>query len=321
MDLDPAVGRSAEAQRRRSGARRRAAARHRRGADAGVDGRRGARPHPRDRPRDVLEPQPPAYWTKGETSGHRQWVRRVSLDCDGDTILLQVDQEGPACHTGTRTCFDDGLVWEQDPADGLIADAPSGRSCWPASSAPASSPWPASKPWAAPDGAAGSTLVDKTGGHVPLAAALGLVALAGWGVLLVTRGRVRRAVAVLVAVVSAGVLVDRGAGSVLGARLGPHGHRRPGRDRLRCPRHGVVVGGAGRLARRPRGRRSRRPLVQARGPRWAAATTRRWLPATPPTWPRWTRATCGAPSTRGAIPRTRTPIRMRTPEPLRSVHV
>jgi uncharacterized membrane protein (TIGR02234 family) len=64
-----------------------------------------------------------------------------------------------------------------------------------------------SKPWAAPDGAAGSTLVDKTGGHVPLAAALGLVALAGWGVLLVTRGRVRRVVAVLVAVVSAGVVV------------------------------------------------------------------------------------------------------------------
>ena len=56
------------------------------------------------------------YWTKGDTSGHRQWVRRVSLDCDGDTVLLQVDQEGPACHTGTRTCFDDGLVWETDPA-------------------------------------------------------------------------------------------------------------------------------------------------------------------------------------------------------------
>jgi phosphoribosyl-AMP cyclohydrolase len=54
------------------------------------------------------------YWTKGETSGHRQWVRRVRLDCDGDTVLLQVDQEGPACHTGTRTCFDDGLVWETD---------------------------------------------------------------------------------------------------------------------------------------------------------------------------------------------------------------
>jgi phosphoribosyl-AMP cyclohydrolase len=46
------------------------------------------------------------YWVKGETSGHRQWVREVRLDCDGDTLLVQVHQEGPACHTGTRTCFD-----------------------------------------------------------------------------------------------------------------------------------------------------------------------------------------------------------------------
>ena len=50
------------------------------------------------------------YWVKGETSGHRQWVREVRLDCDGDTLLVKVDQEGPACHTGTRTCFDDGLL-------------------------------------------------------------------------------------------------------------------------------------------------------------------------------------------------------------------
>lgn len=50
------------------------------------------------------------YWVKGEESGHRQWVREVRLDCDGDTILLQVDQEGPACHTGTTTCFDADLV-------------------------------------------------------------------------------------------------------------------------------------------------------------------------------------------------------------------
>ena len=47
-----------------------------------------------------------AYWTKGETSGHRQWVRAVRLDCDGDTLLVTVVQEGPACHTGDRTCFD-----------------------------------------------------------------------------------------------------------------------------------------------------------------------------------------------------------------------
>ncbi|MGH8826928.1 MAG: phosphoribosyl-AMP cyclohydrolase [Jiangellaceae bacterium] len=50
------------------------------------------------------------YWVKGETSGHRQWVREVRLDCDADTVLVKVDQEGPACHTGTRTCFDDGLL-------------------------------------------------------------------------------------------------------------------------------------------------------------------------------------------------------------------
>jgi phosphoribosyl-AMP cyclohydrolase len=49
-------------------------------------------------------------WVKGETSGHTQHVHEVRVDCDGDTILLTVDQTGPACHTGTRTCFDDGLL-------------------------------------------------------------------------------------------------------------------------------------------------------------------------------------------------------------------
>jgi phosphoribosyl-AMP cyclohydrolase / phosphoribosyl-ATP pyrophosphohydrolase len=44
-------------------------------------------------------------WRKGETSGHVQHVREIRLDCDGDTVLYRVDQEGPACHTGTRTCF------------------------------------------------------------------------------------------------------------------------------------------------------------------------------------------------------------------------
>jgi phosphoribosyl-AMP cyclohydrolase len=46
------------------------------------------------------------YWVKGETSGNIQEVREVRLDCDGDTVLLVVDQHGPACHTGDRTCFD-----------------------------------------------------------------------------------------------------------------------------------------------------------------------------------------------------------------------
>ncbi|QYG11021.1 MULTISPECIES: phosphoribosyl-AMP cyclohydrolase [unclassified Microbacterium] len=46
------------------------------------------------------------YWRKGDTSGHIQVVREARLDCDGDAILLLVAQTGPACHTGTRTCFD-----------------------------------------------------------------------------------------------------------------------------------------------------------------------------------------------------------------------
>jgi phosphoribosyl-AMP cyclohydrolase len=50
------------------------------------------------------------YWVKGATSGHRQRVREVRLDCDGDTVLVRVDQHGVACHTGSRTCFDDGLL-------------------------------------------------------------------------------------------------------------------------------------------------------------------------------------------------------------------
>jgi phosphoribosyl-AMP cyclohydrolase len=47
------------------------------------------------------------YWIKGETSGHRQRVRSIALDCDGDALLLTVDQVGPACHTGNRSCFSD----------------------------------------------------------------------------------------------------------------------------------------------------------------------------------------------------------------------
>lgn len=52
-------------------------------------------------------------WVKGATSGHVQRVREVRLDCDGDTVLVIVDQTGPACHTGAATCF---------TADVLLAD-------------------------------------------------------------------------------------------------------------------------------------------------------------------------------------------------------
>jgi phosphoribosyl-AMP cyclohydrolase len=45
------------------------------------------------------------YWVKGETSGHHQYVRSVALDCDGDALLVRVEQVGPACHTGAKTCF------------------------------------------------------------------------------------------------------------------------------------------------------------------------------------------------------------------------
>jgi len=54
------------------------------------------------------------YWVKGESSGHAQAVHEVRLDCDGDALVVVVDQTGPACHTGTRTCFD---------ADVLLAPA------------------------------------------------------------------------------------------------------------------------------------------------------------------------------------------------------
>ncbi len=47
-------------------------------------------------------------WRKGDTSGHIQLVRGAELDCDGDALLLRVEQVGPACHTGARSCFDAG---------------------------------------------------------------------------------------------------------------------------------------------------------------------------------------------------------------------
>jgi phosphoribosyl-AMP cyclohydrolase len=65
-------------------------------------------------------------WRKGEESGNVQRVRSILIDCDADTILLQVDQQGPACHEGYRTCFFRELTSEgtkvvrerlADPAD------------------------------------------------------------------------------------------------------------------------------------------------------------------------------------------------------------
>lgn len=59
-----------------------------------------------------------AYWRKGESSGQVQMLREVRFDCDGDTILLLVDQTGPACHTGRRNCF-----YNKVDGDRVIVDA------------------------------------------------------------------------------------------------------------------------------------------------------------------------------------------------------
>lgn len=51
-------------------------------------------------------------WNKGETSGHFQYVKSISFDCDGDTILIKAEQVGAACHTGNKTCFY-REIWKQ----------------------------------------------------------------------------------------------------------------------------------------------------------------------------------------------------------------
>jgi len=51
-----------------------------------------------------------AFWRKGDTSGHIQIVKDIRLDCDGDTVLLVIEQTGAACHEGTRSCFQRRLV-------------------------------------------------------------------------------------------------------------------------------------------------------------------------------------------------------------------
>ena len=76
-------------------------------------------------------------WQKGETSEHVQRITEVRLDCDGDAVLYRVEQTGPACHTGTRTCFStvlgrtgrvpaervgaDGAVAEEDPGGHVLS--------------------------------------------------------------------------------------------------------------------------------------------------------------------------------------------------------
>jgi phosphoribosyl-AMP cyclohydrolase len=61
------------------------------------------------------------YWRKGDTSGHRQYVKAAAFDCDSDTLLVQVEQIGAACHTGAHSCF------EVDPLNPAIGDAAIGE--------------------------------------------------------------------------------------------------------------------------------------------------------------------------------------------------
>ena len=63
------------------------------------------------------------YWVKGETSGHTQYVHDARLDCDGDTVLLIVDQVGAACHTGNHSCFDTDSLDFAVPDDADRSDA------------------------------------------------------------------------------------------------------------------------------------------------------------------------------------------------------
>lgn len=55
-----------------------------------------------------------SFWLKGETSGHFQYVKQITLDCDCDTILMKVEQVGVACHTGARSCFFTTLMKEDN---------------------------------------------------------------------------------------------------------------------------------------------------------------------------------------------------------------
>jgi len=66
-------------------------------------------------------------WVKGETSGHLQRVHEVRLDCDGDTVLLVVDQQGAACHTGDHTCFDADLLLAPGDQDGRNGTEPAAQ--------------------------------------------------------------------------------------------------------------------------------------------------------------------------------------------------
>jgi phosphoribosyl-AMP cyclohydrolase len=82
------------------------------------------------------------YWRKGDTSGHVQQVHGVALDCDGDAVLVTVDQVGAACHTGDRTCFDAGALAAGPDAAGAAGE-PAGPGATAGAAGPAGDAGPA----------------------------------------------------------------------------------------------------------------------------------------------------------------------------------
>jgi len=65
-----------------------------------------------------------SLWRKGESSGQMQLLKSARIDCDGDTLLLEVDQTGPACHTGRRNCFFYKFEADQVVIDGEVLISP-----------------------------------------------------------------------------------------------------------------------------------------------------------------------------------------------------
>lgn len=68
-------------------------------------------------------------WMKGETSGHVQKVKQILIDCDGDSIVLLIDQTGPACHTGEASCFYRVLAENPENLQGGCAGCGGGSCC------------------------------------------------------------------------------------------------------------------------------------------------------------------------------------------------